>query len=142
LYFCNKKRWLSLLKIRLNFTLTAINNFTGESAKQPTCVGHSGVQPLLFVIEREGLDFSQYKKREFRLKPTLVRCFALWPVKFFMGVRVRKSFKNSFFLLIYIFSVLYLKSSFLTYQLFNRNGVFFLTFDESGIPRTLQIRFP
>jgi hypothetical protein len=98
-----KKRWLSLLKIRLNCTLTSINNFTGESAKQPTCVGHSGVQPLLFVIEREGLDFSQCKKREFRLKPTLVRCFALRPVKFFMGWSVHKSFKNSFFLLIYIF---------------------------------------
>jgi hypothetical protein len=70
-------------------TLTSINNFTGESAKQRTCVGYSGVQPLLFVIEREGLDFSQCKKREFWLKPTLVRCFALLPVKLFMEVSVR-----------------------------------------------------
>jgi hypothetical protein len=69
-------------------TLTSINNFTGESAKQRTCVGYSGVQPLLFVIEREGLDFSQCKKREFWLKPTLVRCFALLPVKLFMEVSV------------------------------------------------------
>ena len=60
----------------------------GESAKQRNCVGHSGVQPLLFVIEREGLDFSQCKKREFWLKPTLVRCFALLPVKLFMEVSV------------------------------------------------------
>jgi hypothetical protein len=77
-------------------TLTSINNFTGESAKQRTCVGYSGVQPLLFVIEREGLDFSQCKKREFWLKPTLVRCFALLPVKLFMEVSVHKTLFFSF----------------------------------------------
>jgi hypothetical protein len=82
-------------KKRRNYcTLTSINNFTGESAKQRTCVGHSGVQPLLFVIEREGLDFSKCKKREFWLKPTLVRCFALWPVKLFMEVSVREGIKR------------------------------------------------
>jgi hypothetical protein len=48
-----------LLRRCYSCTLTSINNFTGQSAKQRTCVGHSGVQSLLFVIEREGLDFSQ-----------------------------------------------------------------------------------
>jgi hypothetical protein len=37
--------------------------------KQRTYFGHSGVQPLLFVIEREGLDFFLCKKEEFWLKP-------------------------------------------------------------------------
>jgi hypothetical protein len=50
-------------------TLTSINNDTGESAKQRTYIGHSGVQPLLFVIEREGLHFFLCKKEEFWLKP-------------------------------------------------------------------------
>jgi hypothetical protein len=81
-------RWVCAAHCWWFGTLTSINNFTGESAKQRTCVGYSGVQPLLFVIEREGLDFSQCKKREFWLKPTLVRCFALLPVKLFMEVSV------------------------------------------------------
>jgi hypothetical protein len=43
---------------------------------------------LLFVIEREGLHFSQCKKREVWLKPTLVRCFALSLAQLFLEVSV------------------------------------------------------
>jgi hypothetical protein len=38
--------------------LTCINNNTGECAKKRTYVIHSGVQPLLFVIERVELHIS------------------------------------------------------------------------------------
>jgi hypothetical protein len=54
-----KKRRFQL-KLGLNYS---------HCAKQRTYFGHSGVQPLLFVIEREGLDFFLCKKEEFWLKP-------------------------------------------------------------------------
>jgi hypothetical protein len=44
----------------------------------------------VFVIEREGLNFSQYKKREVWLKPTLLRCFALSLAQFFLEVSVKR----------------------------------------------------